>query len=543
MKKLLLLVSFLTLNFSIHASNGRLDSLLAVLDKTIQERPIYDQETREQILLIEKNLQQNLSSRQRFNKYSELFGIYKYYQMDSALQIVKKQIELAKINNDEQEISIAKMNHAEVMMTTGMYKETFDILQAIDRTHLGDYEKSTIYHLYHSLYILLASYSFSQDEREEYKALELQYKDSILSVLTPDNLAYYMVKGMKLLQTGHVEEALKLALACGEKFKLTNHEVGMTAYNLSEIYMEMGQQDQAEIQLAISAIGDIRSGVKEYISLRKLAILLYEDGDIERAYTYIKCSMEDALFCSARMRTLEISQMLPIINSAYDQKVKQEKERLNMFILLILGLLLVLIVAISYTYKQMKALAVARRSLREINQNLTQMNEDLNNLNRELSESNRVKEEYIGHVFNMCSVYIDKLEDVRKNVYRKLKVGQVKEVLRMTDSSSTLTNELKEFYKSFDMMFLNLYPNFVEEFNSLLLDKEQIIPRDGELLSPELRIFALVRLGISDSTKIASFLHYSSQTVYNYRLKVRNKAKIPKEDFSDAIKQIGILKY
>lgn len=543
MKQLWVLFFLLTLSLSIHASNGQLDSLLSVLDKTIQERPIYDQETRERILLIEKSLQQNMSSKQRFNKYGELFGIYKYYQMDSALQIVKKQMELAQRDKDQQEISIATMNHAEVMMTTGMYKEAFDILQSIDHTHFRNYEKSTIYHLYHSLYILLASYSFSKDERDAYKALELQYKDSILSVITPDDLAYYMVKGMKLLQIGQVDEALKLTLACGEKFQLTNHEIGMAAYNLSEIYMEMGQKEQARIYLAISSIGDIRSGVKEYISLRKLAIRLYEEGDIERAYAYIKCSMEDALFCSARMRTLEISQMLPIINSAYDQKVRQEKERLNLFIFLILGLVLVLLVAIFYTCKQMKALSIARRSLKESNRSLTGMNEDLNLLNRELSESNRVKEEYIGHVFNMCSVYIDKLEDIRKNVHRKLKVGQIKEALNMTDSSSTLANELKEFYKSFDTMFLNLYPNFVEEFNSLLLEKEQIIPRDGELLSPELRIFALVRLGISDSTKIASFLHYSSQTVYNYRLKVRNKAKIPKEDFSDAIKQIGILKY
>jgi hypothetical protein len=252
--------------------------------------------------------------------------------------------------------------------------------------------------------------------------------------------------------------------------------------------------------------------------------------------------MEDALLCNARIRTLEISKIIPIINSAYDQKTTQEKEQLLWFSIIISVLSIVLVVALLYIYEQLKALAKARESLKQINNELKKVNDDLNSLNEELSESNLVKEEYIGYVFNICSLYITKLDDFRKKVNLKIQVGQTKELFNLTNSSSFVSDELKEFYRNFDTIFLHLYPDFVNEFNSLLVDGEKVLPREGELLSPELRIYALVKLGISDSVKIASFLHYSPQTVYNYRLKIRNKAKGLREDFPKAVKEIGRLR-
>jgi hypothetical protein len=174
-----------------------------------------------------------------------------------------------------------------------------------------------------------------------------------------------------------------------------------------------------------------------------------------------------------------------------------------------------------------------------MNEDLKAMNENLNAVNNKLSEANCVKEEYIGYLFTMCSSYINKLEDFRVKVNRKLKTGQADDLYRITRSSSLVADEMKEFNKNFDTVFLNLYPDFVREFNSLLQDGEQITLKEGELLTPELRIFALIRLGINDSVKIASFLRYSVQTVYNYRLKTRNKAAVPKEEFSTAVGQIG----
>ena len=220
------------------------------------------------------------------------------------------------------------------------------------------------------------------------------------------------------------------------------------------------------------------------------------------------------MYCSARLRALEISQLMPIISTAYDLKTKQEKRNLLVFSTTISILVIVLICAMLYIYKQLKAIAVVRLSLKNMNTDLMGMNDDLNNLNSVLSESNHVKEEYIGYLFSICSSYINKIEDFRKSINRKLKAGQIDDVVQLTNPTSTLLQtELKEFYKNFDTIFLNLYPDFVEQFNTLLVPGENILPKEGELLSPELRIFALVRLGINDSVKIANFLHYSPQTV------------------------------
>ena len=249
--------------------------------------------------------------------------------------------------------------------------------------------------------------------------------------------------------------------------------------------------------------------------------------------------MEDAIFCKARFRTLEISQTLPIIAAAYDKKVKQEKENLIKYLFLISILSVVLVISLFYIYKQLKKLSAARKSINKMYEDVKRMNGDLNELNKKLSESNLVKEEYIGSVFNLCSTYIDKMEAYRIDINRKLKSGQIAEATKMTNSTSLVSDELKEFFRNFDAIFLNIYPNFVEEFNSLLLENEQIVPKAGDILTPELRVFALVRLGITDSSKIASFLHYSPQTVYNYRLKVHNKLVVSKDEFAVAIQQIG----
>lgn len=253
----------------------------------------------------------------------------------------------------------------------------------------------------------------------------------------------------------------------------------------------------------------------------------------------MQCSLEDAIFCKARLRTLELSKALPIISTAYEQKMQQEKDRLATLLFIIVVLAIILLIAFSYIYKKLRELAVARKSLKTINKELKLVNSDLNKLNKDLSESNYIKEEYIGYVFSICSTYIDRLDDFRKVVNRKIKVGQTEDLFKQTNSPSFVNDELKEFYKSFDTVFLNLYPDFIKDFNALLLPEEQVWAKEGELLSPELRIYALVRLGINDSVKIASFLHYSPQTVYNYRLKIRNKAKISKDLFPEAVRKLG----
>lgn len=536
----ILFFCFILFSVNIAASvPSTIDSLLLELDETVKNRHLYTEEKEKQIAEIKERQKLTSSEEELYVILGELFEQYKNYQMDSALQIANKRIKVAeKMINPEFQI-MSSMNLAEILIGTGMYKEAFDMLDNQNREIETAAIKTYRYHLYHSLYVLMTNYSITERQKEEYEKLTMQYKDSIIGILTVDDIGWHMVSATKLLAQNKTEEAYAIALECYQRFGVSNQSIGMSAYTLADICRVMGKFDEEKKYLAISALGDLQGAVKEYISLRALADILYNEGDIGRAYDYTKCAMEDAIFCNARLRALEISQMLPIINESYDVKMQKEKDRLALLLGIISFLSLLLLCTLVYIYIQLKALSVARKRLKQSNMELEVFNRNLNKLNRELSESNLVKEEYIGYVFSMCSAYIDKLEDFRKKTNRKLKAGQIDELIRSTSSSSLVSDELKEFHRSFDTIFLKLYPTFIEDFNSLLLPEEAITPKEGDLLTPELRIFALIRLGISDSAKIADFLHYSTQTVYNYRMKVRNKSRVPKEKFSSEVNRIG----
>lgn len=542
-KRLVLLCFLISTVMSVLArADVQLAHLLDELDGVVKNHQVYDDIKKNRIDNLKRELYQASNNQERFDIYGGLFEEYKNYQMDSALVIANKRIEIAKGLTDKNSLFIAKLNQAEVLTVTGMYKEALAILSTLNQKEFNRGQKTYLFHVYHSLYMLMFEYSFASEEKEAYRQLEIQYKDSILTTIEPGQLGYYSVISSQLLAMREYKQALDSAYKCYRMYEDEEHAAAMIGYNLSEIYNKIGDKENEKKYLAISSINDIKSGVKEYISLRKLAVLLYEEGDINRAYEYMKHSLDDAIFSNARLRTLEISQMLPLINVAYNSKMQKERDRLFILLCIISVLTIILIGAVLYIYKQMHILSSIRRHLKEVNGDLKVINEELNQTNGKLSEANHVKEEYIGYLFSVCSTYINKLEDFRVKINRKLKTGQLEDLHKMTGSSSLISDELKEFYKNFDSIFLNLYPNFVEGFNSLLSEKERIIPKEGELLSPELRIFALVRLGINDSVKIAGFLHYSPQTVYNYRLKVRNKANDSKDDFLAAVSQIGKIK-
>ena len=313
---------------------------------------------------------------------------------------------------------------------------------------------------------------------------------------------------------------------------------------MSEAYRLKGDKKGQKHFLALSAIADLKSAVKEYVSLRKLASLVYEDGDIDRAYNYLKCSLEDATLCNARLRTLEISQVFPIIDQAYQLKTKRQQQEMKISLICISLLSVFLLVAIFFVYKQMKKVAAARREvidtntlLQELNGELHDSNSQLKEMNHTLSEANYIKEEYIGRYMDQCSTYLDKMDLYRRSLNKIAATGRVEELYKAIKSSQFLEEELKEFYANFDMTFLQLFPNFVEEFNALLVEPMQ--PKQGELLNTELRIFALIRLGITDSTKIAQFLRYSVTTIYNYRTRVRNKALGERDEFEAKVMKIG----
>ena len=540
MKKVILIFVTIVLSGLLYAKDNKsTDALLREIDGIIKKRQTYGAEKEARIADLKKLLVEAASDEQRYGFCGRLFDEYRAYNLDSSFVYAQRKEELAHRLNKLDYLDDSAMNMAEVMGTTGMYKEALELLGKIDKKTLPDYLYGYYYHLYRTIYGLMGDYAVTEKAKKEYYRMTDLYRDSLLQINASDSLM-----ADKYIVHARYDEAIDMLMKYYSKPSLDDHAQAMITYTISEGYRLKGDKQGQKHYLALSAIADLKSAVKEYVSLRKLASLVYETGDIDRAYNYLKCSLEDATLCNARLRTLEISQVFPIIDQAYQLKTKRQQQEMKVSLICISLLSVFLLVAIFFVYKQMKKVAAARREvvdtntlLQELNEELHDSNSQLKEMNHTLSEANYIKEEYIGRYMDQCSTYLDKMDLYRRSLNKIAAAGRVEELYKAIKSSQFLDEELKEFYANFDVTFLQLFPSFVEEFNALLTEPMQ--PKPGEQLNTELRIFALIRLGITDSTKIAQFLRYSVTTIYNYRTRVRNKAVGERDEFEAKVMQIG----
>lgn len=423
MRKLKVFLAVLLASLSLHVHPSEIDSLLRELDMSIRNRPQYTLKRQEQIDALQRKLRLSHSDQERYDLYRELFGKYRSYRMDSALWVANQRVELAKRMKNPLYIRSAELNIAEVMIGVAMYKEGLEILDGIKSADLDASGVSYYYYQYHQVYTLMADYAFSDQMKEHYRGLAYQYKDSIISMRRPGSQGYLLMMSEKLLYEEKYDEAIEILKSCYKTHEEKGYSVAIPSIGLANAYAFMGNTELQKKYLAISAIADIQAATKEYISLWKLANLLFQEGDIKRAYTYIECSMQDATFCNARYRTQEISELLPVISRTYENKLKEEKTQMVALVILTSVLLIILLIALMFIFYQMKRLNVARKAVNTMNEELKHINSDLHTLNDKLQESNQVKEEYIGYVFNMCSLYINKQEEQRKCLPVKSRPG------------------------------------------------------------------------------------------------------------------------
>lgn len=546
MKRSTILIIFIF--YTIFSFAGqRLDSLLNVLDKTINEHRQYVELRENRIQQLKALLSRNnLSLDDVYSLNKQLYNEYKAYVCDSAISYLNCNLDIAEKMNNTDKVVETKLLLSYLFASSGMYKESIDILNSIKRNILKSSFLEDYYLCYDHVYGELSFYTHDKRSSAKYSDISWKYKDSLYAILDKESELYLNMKETRQRDFGEPQKALETNMKRLQRVEFGTPEYALVTFHRALDYSKLEDNEQRKIYLALSAISDLHSAIKDNASLWELANLIYKDGDVDRSYKYIRHSLDDANFFNARLRNFQISGILSIIDKTYQMKSEKQKDELRFYLILISLLSVLLIAAIMYIYKQMNKLSVARNNLQDVNgqlnilnRELSEMNEQLKSANLDLSESNHVKEEYIGHFLSLCSTYIDKLESFRKMVTKKLTTGQVAELLKITKSTDIQENELKEFYANFDNTFLHLYPSFVEDFNSLLIDGEKIVLKKGELMNTELRIFALIRLGIDDSSKIADFLRYSVNTIYNYRAKVKNKAKVSREDFENLVMRIG----
>ena len=525
-----------------------LDSLLNVLDKTIKEADTYVQIKENKLHELKKEARKTPPvSVERYHLNNDIYLEYKAYSSDSALHYLNENMLLARqLNDKERELKI-QLELSYLLSSIGMYMEAADILNSIDRQTLPSSLLGYYYTCYEHVYFEAgAAQPRYKMFASRYAKLSHAYRDSMQVTLDPSSATYLWLRETQLREAGKYDEALEFSDRRLAEASFGTPQYALVAYQRFRLFESMGKKDEHLYYLVLSAISDVRSAIKEQSSLMVLAQELNRKGDLKRAYDYINFSWEISQFYKTRLRSWMNITPLSMINGNYQDIIKQQNRELLIYIACVALLALLLVIALIYIYRQMKALSIAKKGLQEVNERLFSLNEELEEVNRhlrstnlELSESNLIKEAYIARFFKLCSVYVDRLQAYRKLVNKKLQRGQVAELLKMTHlSNDIVTVEVQELYANFDSAFLHLFPNFVESLNALLLPDEQIVLKPDELLNTELRIFALIRLGIKDSSQIAELLHYSVNTIYNYRSRVKTKARVSRDDFEDLVAKI-----
>lgn len=548
MKKNCLLCFLLFFSCSSAFAGESLDSLLNVLDKTIKEADTYVQIKENKIHELKREARKTAPlSIERYHLNNDIYLEYKAYSSDSALHYLNENLLLARqLNDKERELKI-QLELSYLLSSIGMYMEAADILNSIDRQTLPT---SLLGH-YYTCYEHVYSEAGAAQPRykmfaSRYVKLSHVYRDSMEVTLDSSSATYLWLRETQLREAGKYDEAMEFSDRRLAEASFGTPQYALVAYQRFRLFESMGKKDEHLYYLVLSAISDVRSAIKEQSSLMVLAQELHSKGDLKRAYDYINFSWEISQFYKTRLRSWMNITPLSMINGNYQDIIKQQNRELLIYITCVALLALLLVVALIYIYRQMKALSIAKKGLQEVNERLFSLNEELEEVNRhlrstnlELSESNLIKEAYIARFFKLCCVYVDRLQAYRKLVNKKLQRGQVAELLKMTHlSNDIVTVEVQELYANFDSAFLHLFPNFVESLNELLLPEEQIVLKPDELLNTELRIFALIRLGIKDSSQIAELLHYSVNTIYNYRSRVKTKARVSRDDFEDLVAKI-----
>lgn len=552
MKKILSLIYILCFSAltSSFAQNKNIKDLYEQLDQAIEQSQYYINQKESRITKIKKQSRKGHTPPQLLTAYYKLYEEYKTYKSDSSIYYIHQAIDLEKRNNMKSDITKLRSLLALQYSTSGAFTEALHVLQSIDKKTLNNSNKKDYYIAFYHVYGELGFTNINIDTElsQEFYSKQDCYRDTLFSILSPNSEDYLMRKEVLLTSQNKLKEALKINDIRLSKCKKGSHEYGIVAYYRYLIYRSLKDEDMVKYWLLQSAICDVKCAINDQASLWILAEILSKEKDVERSYKYINFSWNATKRFCTRIRSWQISPVLGTIDHNYQAELKKANHRLIFAIICVSLLVIALALLTFYVNKQKSYLSNARNELKKTNTQLEELNNKLSFTNGmlkasndKLNESNGVKEEYIGQFLGACSHYIDKLDKMRLNVNKMVKNKQYNELYSMTKSSEVKEQELEELYANFDKVFLNLFPNFVEDLNGLLKEECQIHLSSPNKLSAIVRVFALIRLGIDDSTKIAEFLHYAVNTIYNYRAKLRNGALNDRNEFEKKVRELGTL--
>lgn len=528
LKFLFLIISFFLFNKPAFSQN--IDSLLSVLEHKMEKQKVFDKAKKNQIKILLEGSSKNNAVEEKIRVNNELFKLYQYYNFDNSLKYIEKNIELAEQLNNKILINDAKLKMSMVLVNTGRYKESIDALSEIDRNSLQKPLFENYFYAFKEGYSGLAFSTSVKSRQSKYYHLYNIYKDSLYLELKPNSDEALRLKEKEFRDSRNIGMAFKINNKRLEKVSIGTRLFSLITFERSLLHEMTGNQIKQKEYLILSAISDIQASVKDNASLGTLAKILFNEGDIDRAYRYINFSYDDAEFFNSNLRFVNIANTMPLITKAYENKSAKQKKQLQELVISIGLLSIFLIFAIYSVYKQVVKVSKARNELKILN-------EDLKNLYDELSKVDKIKEHYIGSFLNLYSEYISKLDSYRKLVSKYVNSNQMNALLKLSKSKQLIYNELEIFNRNFDESFLHIHPNFIESVNKLLKPENQISIHNSSKLNTEMRILALIKLGITRSSNIAKILRFSVNTIYNYRAAINNRA-LDKDTFEDSLKNI-----
>lgn len=536
----------LTVVIGCTSAHTQTDALMSELHRTIQDKDIYLSQKENRLKELRHILYSASDDTARFIALGNLLDEFRPYNTDSAFAYCRQREMLALKTGNQEFITNSRLNTANVLGSIGMYKEASEIVDSIPYSSVPGYLLPYYYYIKETIASYLVDFSVRKEDKDKYLRMFETSRDSLLSLTPPNSLSYVINMSGKYLREGDSRKSVEIIEDYLANNEYSVHDRAILANSLSFAYQEIGDVEKQKENLIISSIADLRASVREYVSLRQLAVILFKEGDIDNAHRFLRIAMDDAQKCNARQRILEINDIFPIVNSAFVKEIQLQRQRQLILIIIISILVVFLLAAIVWIWKQMKKTSNAHQLAIAANNQLKQLNAELEGFNNRLTEANhaiaensKIKEEYITQYMSQCSLYIDNLDAYRKSLNKLVASGKTDELKEKLKSTDLTDEELKTFYRNFDATFLKLFPTFVDDFNKLLSPDGQIVLKKDGQLNTELRIFALIRLGITDSEKIAQFLRYSVTTIYNYRVRTRNKAVGNRKELEERVMEIG----
>ena len=539
-----LIVIIITLMIQPIYIKGDNNQLYKQLDAALAQRAHYVELKEKNLNDIKQGAKYVTSNEDKLKLYEQLANEYKAYEYDSAMTYVNKGLILAHKSNNILYYKIFQLSQTRLLITRGFYAEAKEILQKIAPQEDPHNYQFLYYYTLYELYLNWAAYCENNEFSKNYNQLKVYYLKKAIGLSPKKDAFYYYLMGVLYYFSNNPNKSktilyYKKALNM-EKQVSRLHAI--TAFSLSKVYQNSNNLELMEHYLIVSAISDITSATKENVALQDVALFIYKHKtrSLKKAQEYINLSLEDAFQYNNRLRRIEISSKLQMITNAYTDDIKATNQLLYIALSVIFLLLLGVGISSLFIRKKNRLLKQKKDEITATSAKMEILNGQLHLINDELKDTNQKRERLVKVYIDLCYKNIERNQKLRTLAVRKIKANQSKELLSLLSSSTNTEKENKEFLTEFDKAFLSLYPTFVSELNQQLTESAHIQLKENGEMPPILRVCALLRLGITESSKIAGILSYSPQTVYNYRSILKNNA-IDKEHFEENVLKLCMI--